>query len=172
MDACAREKRVNHLVDAGCIPYSWHEYQEYYGEHALRLWGNSLTVVDDQGRLLRVKLTHPSFTKRQWTWCLACRVREESEYFAAILDRWSGNDVRSRKSVALKIPSDFCAFVAEHILDYLRNDTTYWEFHPTFGDLDAAFYLCMERLLKKVVPAQRRLCWLNTLDTELANRFQ
>ena len=80
--------------------------------------------------------------------------------------------MRSRKSVALKIPSDFCAFVAEHILDYLRNDTTYWEFHPTIGDLDAADYLRMERLLKKVVPAQRRLCWLNTLDTELANRFQ
>ena len=97
---------------------------------------------------MRVKLTHRSFTKPQWSWCLAGRVREESEYFAAILDRWSGNDVRSRKSVALKIPSDFCAFVAEHILDYLQNDTTYWEFHSTIGALDAAHYLIMNRLLE------------------------
>ena len=173
MDEGAKEKRVNYLVDDGCIPYSWHEFQEYYGEHALQLWENSLTVYDNQGQLLRVKLTHRSFTnKRQWTWCLARRVRKESEYFTAIIDRWSWNDAAGRKSMALEIPSDFCGSVAKHILDYLQNDTPYWEFNPTIGELDAAHYLGMHRLLEKVVSVQRRLCWLNTLGTELANRFQ
>ena len=97
---------------------------------------------------MRVKLTHRSFTKPQWSWCLAGRVREESEYCAAIIDRWSWNDAAGSKSVALEIPSDFCGLVAEHILDYLQNDTTYWEFHSTIGALDAAHYLIMNRLLE------------------------
>ena len=76
----------------------------------------------------------------------AGRVREESEYCAAIIDCWSWNDAAGSKSVALEIPSDFCGLVAEHILDYLQNDTTYWEFHSTIGALDAAHYLIMNRL--------------------------
>ena len=92
---CAKEKRVNKW-DVCCIPYSWHEFCHYYGVHAKERWADSRMVVDNEGRLLRVRLMLRAFNcgeidaERQW--CCAHRVQIELEYFVVKIARWSWND--------------------------------------------------------------------------------
>ena len=130
-------------------------------------------VVDNEGRLLRVRLMLRAFNcgeidaERQW--CCVHRVQTESEYFAVKIARWSWNDAACRNSVAIEIPSDFCDEVARRILEYFQFSTKYWESSlPTSGDLDAADYLGMVRLLTEVVNPSRKECWYASLRSRLS----